>query len=249
MNAITPFSFCDHPVRVIDRNGQTWFSLNDVCGVLQIANPRDAAARLDDDEKDVVIIDTLGGRQESTVIDESGMYKLVLRSRKASAKQFAKFVTAEVLPSIRRTGSYGAPANEIDLSDPATLHRLLIDHTGHALAAEARAAALEPKADAFDRLTDTRGALGVREAAKALKIGQHDLTEWLERERWAYRSAPGARLQGYRERELTGLVEHKTTRIRQPDGPDKVATSLQITAKGLARIAKALGAREATPHR
>lgn len=104
------------PFRIIDRNGEPWFVLADVCAELEIANSRDAANRLDDDEKDVVNADTLGGSQRMTVINESGLYSLILTSRKAEAKRFKKWVTSEVLPSIRRTGRYGG-------STPAFIRR------------------------------------------------------------------------------------------------------------------------------
>lgn len=93
--------------RVIDRNGEPWFVLNDVCKRLDIANPRDAASRLDDDEKDAVgITDTIGRPQRTTIINESGLYSVILRSTRPGAKRFKKWVTSEVLPSIRKTGGY-----------------------------------------------------------------------------------------------------------------------------------------------
>jgi anti-repressor protein len=111
MNPITPFHFGDQQVRVIsDDQGQTWFVGADVCEALALRNSRDAMARLDDDEKGVAITDTPGGPQEMLTINESGLYSLILTSRKPSAKKFKKWVTSEVLPSIRRTGAYAAPA-------------------------------------------------------------------------------------------------------------------------------------------
>jgi prophage antirepressor-like protein len=92
--------------RIIDRNGEPWFVLGEVCRELEISNASDAARRLDDDEKGVVNIDTLGGPQKTLIINESGLYSLILTSRKEAAKKFKKWVTAEVLPSIRRTGNY-----------------------------------------------------------------------------------------------------------------------------------------------
>lgn len=94
--------------RVIDREGEPWFVLTEVCKKIGIANPRDAASRLDDDEKDGVgISDAMGREQKTTVISKSGLYSLVLRSSKPEAKRFKKWITSEVLPSIRKTGSYG----------------------------------------------------------------------------------------------------------------------------------------------
>ncbi|OZA00013.1 MAG: hypothetical protein B7X99_05750 [Rhizobiales bacterium 17-65-6] len=120
MNALTPFQFEGAEVRLIDRNGEPWFVLADVCRVLEIANSRDAAARLDDDEKaDVGITDTssngVAQRREMTIINESGLYSLVLTSRKPAAKRFKKWVTADVLPTLRRTGVYVMGAEAEDL--------------------------------------------------------------------------------------------------------------------------------------
>ena len=95
--------------RVVDRNGEPWFVLADVCRVLEIANPSDAASRLDDDEKATLGIAEVRGaqRRTMTIINESGLYSIILTSRKPEAKRFRKWVTSEVLPSIRKTGSYG----------------------------------------------------------------------------------------------------------------------------------------------
>lgn len=88
------------------QNGEPWWVLADVCKVLEIAQPHHAASRLDDDEKDRAIVTTLGGSQEMTIINESGLYSLILTSRKPAAKRFKKWVTSEVLPAIRKTGGY-----------------------------------------------------------------------------------------------------------------------------------------------
>lgn len=107
MADITPFNFGAHAVRVITRNNQPWFVANDICQALGHTNPRKAVAdHLDDDEKGVTSSDTLGGKQQLTIISESGLYALILRSRKPEARKFAKWVTSEVLPTIRKTGSY-----------------------------------------------------------------------------------------------------------------------------------------------
>lgn len=105
-DAPVTFNFGQHNVRTIDKDGEVWFVANDVCDVLDIANPRNATARLDDDEKGVVSNDTPGGTQELTVINESGLYSLVLSSRKEQAREFKRWVTREVLPTIRKTGRF-----------------------------------------------------------------------------------------------------------------------------------------------
>jgi len=107
---VNPFQFGRHSVRVIIRDDDPWFVAKDVCDALGYMNSRGALAdHLDPDEKGVVNADTLGGQQKMQVINESGLYALVLRSRKPQARQFAKWVTGEVLPSIRKSGSYRKP--------------------------------------------------------------------------------------------------------------------------------------------
>ena len=109
--AITPFNFNDSEIRLIVRAGEPWFITADVARVLGYRDANNAGRVLDDDEKDTHIVSTPGGDQKLTVINESGLYALVLRSRKPEARKFAKWVTAEVLPSIRKTGQYARPHN------------------------------------------------------------------------------------------------------------------------------------------
>lgn len=110
MGDVIPFRFCqddeDFEIRVLTRNGDPWFVLNDVCAVLGLVNSSASAARLDEDEKGVTTIDTLGGPQDVTVISEPGLYNIIRTSRKLVAKRFRRWVDHEVLPSIRKTGSY-----------------------------------------------------------------------------------------------------------------------------------------------
>ena len=105
---LTPsvFSFTTGAVRVVLRDDAPWFVAADVCAALSIENNRDAMSRLDDDEKGVGSIDTPGGSQVMTIVSESGLYSLVLGSRKPEAKPFKKWVTSEVLPAIRKSGRY-----------------------------------------------------------------------------------------------------------------------------------------------
>ncbi|MEM6884045.1 MAG: Bro-N domain-containing protein [Verrucomicrobiota bacterium] len=104
------FDFHEHAVRVVEKEGQPWFVAMDVCNCLEIGNSRKSVQSLDSDEKDgVTISDTIGRAQKMTVISESGVYRLIFKSRKASAQKFRKWVTSEVLPSIRRTGGYHLP--------------------------------------------------------------------------------------------------------------------------------------------
>jgi prophage antirepressor-like protein len=103
---ISQFNFNDNEVRCQIINNEPWFVAKDVCTVLGIEKYRDAIAKLDEDEGCPLKVDTLGGIQTMTGINESGLYSLILRSNKPEAKVFKKWVTSEVLPSIRKHGSY-----------------------------------------------------------------------------------------------------------------------------------------------
>ncbi|WP_084516372.1 BRO-N domain-containing protein [Desulfovibrio cuneatus] len=113
-NALTPFAFEEALVRAtLDDAGNPWFIAKDVCNVLGLGNSRQALATLlDEEEKGVISSDTLGGAQEMATISESGLYALVFRSRKPAARAFRKWVTAVVLPSLRRTGVFAMPGAE-----------------------------------------------------------------------------------------------------------------------------------------
>ena len=113
MNELQIFNYENNEVRTIIKDGELWFVLKDVCGVLGIEKYRDAAARLDDDERAPVLVDTLGGRQEMVAVTESGLYSVILLSRKPEARIFKRWITHEVLPSIRKTGEYKTKHKEM----------------------------------------------------------------------------------------------------------------------------------------
>jgi hypothetical protein len=106
MSDLIPFEFGSKPLRALNINGEPWFIAADVCETLAFAHPSSSLRRLDDDEKGVHTTHTLGGPQEMTIINEAGLYSLILASRKPEAKRLKKWVTSEVLPAIRKTGTY-----------------------------------------------------------------------------------------------------------------------------------------------
>lgn len=95
------FQFESNEVRIVIKNGEPWFVAIDVCKALHVQNIRQVVAKLDDDEKGVCNTYTPGGNQEVTIVSESGLYALILRSRKPEARKFRKWVTSEVLPDLR----------------------------------------------------------------------------------------------------------------------------------------------------
>lgn len=119
------------PIRVQLINGEPWFVAKDVCEVLGIANHKDAASRLDDDERHGVgITDPIGRRQTVTAVSESGLYSLIFQSRKPEAKKFRKLVTGEVLPSIRRKGYYGVKKSDVDYMDVRDVPYRVMNYRG-----------------------------------------------------------------------------------------------------------------------
>ena len=112
-------------IRVIMRCSDPWFVAKDACDCLEITNVSQACQTLDEDEKGIYKVYTLGGSQDMVLISESGLYTLIMRSNKPNAKVFRKWVTSEVLPSIRKTGGYGIRTVDDMINDPDTAIRLL----------------------------------------------------------------------------------------------------------------------------
>ena len=104
--AMQIFEYQGNEVRTIQHGDEVWWVLRDVCRVLSLSNPAKVAQRLDEDEKDITLSYTPGGYQEITIVNEPGLYPVILRSDKPEAKTFKRWVTHEVLPSIRKTGAY-----------------------------------------------------------------------------------------------------------------------------------------------
>ena len=140
MNAISNFTFHnEYNVRIIDLNGELWFVAADVASALDYPSAPQMTRNLDDDEKGMHNVHTLGGSQEMLIINESGLYSAILKSRKPEAKKFKKWVTSEVLPTIRKTGKYEAPKpiekrDYINNNDMLNIKRLIwacTHHIGH----------------------------------------------------------------------------------------------------------------------
>lgn len=179
MAKIQTFNFDSDQIRVIhDDKGNPWFVANDVCAILDIANSRDALSRLDDDEKGVVSTYTLGGEQQQSSINESGLYSLVLSSRKPEAKRFKKWVTSDVLPTLRKTGSY-------TMQVPQTLPEALRLAADLAEKNEAQALQLEqqrPAVEFVERYVEARSSKAISDVAKIIGAKPKAFFEWLHNE-------------------------------------------------------------------
>ena len=127
MNELQVFSYEGKEIRTIQRNGETWWVLKDVCGVLGLSNARMIADRLDEDDVSLAYVtDSMGRRQQTNIVNESGLYNVILRSDKPEAKKFKRWVTHEVLPQIRRHGAYITTSKiEEIMNDPDSWIKLL----------------------------------------------------------------------------------------------------------------------------
>jgi len=172
------FDYEGAQVRTVIRDGQPWFVAKDVCNILEITNSRDAVARLDEDEKGVVSTDTPGGSQQLQAVTESGLYVLVLSSRKQEAKSFKRWVTHDVLPQIRQTGTY----NLIPKTLPEAL-RAYANEVERRQALEAENLKMLPKAEFHDRVVATEGEMTMEAAAKELRTGRNRLFRELRNKR------------------------------------------------------------------
>jgi anti-repressor protein len=157
-------------IRVLAIDSEPWFVARDVTDALGL--DRTATRRLDDDEKDVRSMHTPGGEQEVTIVTESGFYNLVMASKKPEARAFKRWVTHDVLPSIRRHGMYATPQTvERMLADPdtmiATLKALKAERQRTQALMEDNARML-PKSVAYDSIIDTEGTMTITQAARYL---------------------------------------------------------------------------------
>ena len=207
MNELQIFNYNDNEIRTIEKEDGVWWVLTDVCKALHIGNASDVFNRLDSDEKGVDSIETLGGKQNMNTVNESGLYNVILRSDKPEATPFRRWVTHEVLPTIRKHGAYMTPETlEAAILNPDAMIKLctaLKDEQDKRKALEAANAALtvdnaimSPKADYFDELIDRALNTGLRETAKELGVKEKDFIRFLVDKKYLYRDKKG-KLQPY----------------------------------------------------
>lgn len=226
-------------VRTIAKDGEPWFVANDICKVLGHTNSRVAVAALDEDEKGVSKVYTLGGEQQMTVVNEAGMYQLVIRSNLPAAKAFKRWITHEVIPTIRRHGAYATETTiESIIADPESgikLLQALKAEQERRKEAEAIAEAQRPKALFADAVAASDNSILVGELAKILRqngveTGQNRLFQWMRENGYImrYTNVP---TQYSMER---GLMEVKERAINNPDGSVRITQTIKVTGKGQA---------------
>ena len=239
MTDIQIFNYQNNEVRTVEMNGEPWFVLKDVCEVLGISHITDTAKRMDEDEVgQTEVTDSMGRKQSTYIINESGLYNVILRSDKPEAKPFRKWVTSEVLPSIRKHGAYMTPETlQAAILNPDTLIQLCQqikaeqDKNAVLTAANSQLTVekqiMQPKADYFDELVDRNLLTSFRETAKQLEIGEKSFIQFLLDKKYIYRDKKG-KLMPYAEKN-NGLFEVKECFNEKPQWS---GTQTLVTPKG-----------------
>lgn len=234
MNKVTIFKYEESKlVRTMNVSGEPWFVLKDVCDVLGLSTPARVAERLDSDEvSQAHLIDSMGRSQEMTIISESSLYNVILRSDKPEAKPFRKWVTSVVLPSIRKNGGYIARQEELspqELMAKALLvaQKTLTDRDARINELTAQNQIMQPKAEYFDELVARNLLTNFRETAKELGIKEKDFVGWLLEHKYIYRDQKN-KLMPYAAKN-NGLFEVKERTGRHNDW---AGTQTLITPKG-----------------
>lgn len=229
-------------VRTMIIDGSPWFVAKDVCECLDINNSRQALARLDSDEKNSVILnDGTPGNPEKGIVNEYGLYNLVLSSRKPSAKAFKRWITHEVIPAIRKHGAYMTGETlEQALTSPDFLIRLATELKTEQEArkmAEAQIEADKPKVLFADSVAASHGSILVGELAKLLNqngidIGQNRLFNWLRENGYLIcRKGTDYNMPTQRSMEMQ-LFNIKETAITHSDGHVSISKTVKVTGKG-----------------
>lgn len=233
------FQYEKQQIRTVVIDGEPWFVAKDVCDVLGHSNSRVALERLDEDEKGVSTVYTLGGQQEVSVINESGMYSLVLTSRRPEARAFKRWITHEVIPSIRKTGSYGVQRELtrlelIELARESEVARLDAEKRNAELEYQLRIQ--EPKVVFADAVTTSHTSILIGELAKILKqngidIGQNRLFEWMREHGYLIRRLGSDWNTPTQKAMDLGLFEIKETPVLHSSG-SRLHKTTKVTGKG-----------------
>lgn len=245
-NEIQRFEFKGESLRALTNKAEEpWFVLKDCMSILDLGNPTETVKMFDDDEFGTTeVIDSIGRRQQAYIISEPGLYRLVMRSRKPEAKEFQRWVTHEVLPSIRKHGAY---MTQQTLDKALTSPDFLIQLATKLKEEQEKVKELEPKAQALDDFTNVEDRLLVRDAAKVLlnagtPIKEKQLREWMADHNWIFKS--GGSWRATAEHCTAGhlvMVMSQKHGVKDDGTEFAFPPTVRITRKGLALLHKRLG--------
>ena len=236
MSNITPFIFDAQPIRVIERSGDPWFVAADCAHALEYASAKDFVRGLDPEDRDRHIVPTPSGDQEMTIVSEGGLYTALVRARTERAKPFRRWVTHEVLPAIRRTGTYATTpsAPQPDLSELSPRNLAYLSELAKGLeAAVKHAEKNQRKADGYDQFLNGSGCYLVDTAANLLGVKHRRLWEWLYTSKLLIPHGPRKR-QPYANPKTASWFAVKTYNTDRTNGKARATT--YITPVGLEAI-------------
>lgn len=219
-------------VRTVTINGDPWFVGKDVAAALGFTNPRDAiSTHVFDEDKGVESIDTLGGKQKMTVINESGLYALVFGSRLKSAQRFKHWVTSEVLPAIRKTGSYQAPQGKELLALAVLEAQKTIDEQSKAIER------MKPKVIFANAVETSHTSILIGDLAKLLKqngveTGQKRLFDWMREKGYLIKRKGSDWNMPTQKAMNMKLFEVKESTVNNPDGSVRINRTTKVTGRG-----------------
>lgn len=231
MNELQLFNFENNQVRTLLINDEPWFVGKNVAQILGYSNPRDALSKhVDDEDKNIVAIrDGNKGNPNQTVINESGVYALVFSSKLPSAIRFKRWVTSEVLPQIRKTGSYASP----QLTGEELMAKALIEANSVLARQSKQLEEQKPKVLFADSVIASKGSILVRELAKLIKqngydIGEKKLYKWLREKGYICKNSTEPTQMAMN----LGLFEIVVRTIERGDAPPRATRTTKVTGKG-----------------
>lgn len=234
MNELTVFNNEEFgEIRTITIDGEPWFVGKDVAEVLGYSNPRDALSKhVDSDDKNTVAFrDGTSGNPQMTIINESGLYSLIISSKLPSAKAFKRWVTADILPAIRKTGGYMTDELLAKCQkDPNVMFAFaeeLLKLRDKTNVLESKLDVAQPKADFYDTFVSPNKCTGLRDTAKELGISERKFVNFLIDEKYLYRT-PAKQLRPYAKKSNEGLFETKDWYTKS----DIVAVRVFFTPQG-----------------
>ncbi len=227
--------FGDVRATVID--GEPWFVATDVCNVLDLSNPTIAVSRLDEDERAKF---NLGRQGDATIVNEPGLYTLVLGSRKPEAKAFKRWITHDVIPSIRKTGSYTMLPQ-----DYISALKALVASEEERLALQEKNREMLPKAEYYDAVRDTKSVMQVKElsaylSSNGVKIGRNRLFSLLRNDGYICKAGPTKNLPTQDSLDM-GLMEVKQSKYLH-NGEVEIRSTTYVTQRGLEYFLRRYGA-------
>lgn len=234
MNELKQFNFENNQVRTLLINDEPWFVGKDVAEILGYSNPRDALSKHVDseDKNSVAIHDGNKGNPNLTIINESGVYALVFSSKLQSAKKFKHWVTSEVLPTLRKTGSYATP----QLTGEELMAKALIEAKSVLERQNKQIIEMKPKAIFADAVATSDTSILIGDLAKLIKqngtdIGQKRLFERMRNDGYLIKKGTSKNMPTQMAMEK-GLFEVKERTISNPDGSTRITRTTKVTGKG-----------------